>query len=241
MTDTTTPNDYEIKFSWPVVILVLLVVFALWLVTPFVMIGIGLNLAERGLAGDQYGSTNALFSGLAFAGVIIAILLQREELALQRKELRASVKAQDQAQKALTQTLWAQNFKVVLDIIEAPEIITARGVLYTQRDDFRKDRKDWSQQMIDKAQDVARSFEGAGTIIRNGLLPREYLSGWTMPALRCWDIIGEDILRLRVVRKDPFLGRDFEWLVGELTRLQASEELTDSRSEAERSSKHAPL
>jgi hypothetical protein len=41
----------------------------------------------RGSFGDMFGAINALFSGLAFAGVIIAILLQRQELRLQRKEL----------------------------------------------------------------------------------------------------------------------------------------------------------
>jgi len=37
--------------------------------------------------GDTYGMTNALFSGLAFLGVIVAIFYQRAELQLQRKEL----------------------------------------------------------------------------------------------------------------------------------------------------------
>jgi hypothetical protein len=37
--------------------------------------------------GDMFGAINALFSGLALAGVIIAILLQRSELRLQREEL----------------------------------------------------------------------------------------------------------------------------------------------------------
>ena len=46
------------------------------------------NMAERGQFGDMFGWLNALFSGLAFAGVIYAILLQREELALQRRELK---------------------------------------------------------------------------------------------------------------------------------------------------------
>ena len=42
---------------------------------------------ERGTFGDMFGAVNSLFSGLAFAGVIIAILLQRKELELQREEL----------------------------------------------------------------------------------------------------------------------------------------------------------
>jgi hypothetical protein len=42
---------------------------------------------EAGPFGDMFGALNALFSGLAFAGLIIAILLQREELKLQRQTL----------------------------------------------------------------------------------------------------------------------------------------------------------
>src|SRR5687768_14058386 len=44
----------------------------------------------RGQFGDMFGAVNALFSGLAFAGIIYTILLQREELEAQRKELRAT-------------------------------------------------------------------------------------------------------------------------------------------------------
>lgn len=41
---------------------------------------------SRGTIGDMFGTLNALFSGLAFVGVIYAILLQRAELQLQRKD-----------------------------------------------------------------------------------------------------------------------------------------------------------
>ena len=47
---------------------------------------------ERGTFGDMFGAVNALFSGMAFVGIIIAILMQREELELQRKELEATRK-----------------------------------------------------------------------------------------------------------------------------------------------------
>ena len=43
---------------------------------------------HRGLLGDMFGVGNAVFSALAFAGVIIAILMQKKELELQRKELK---------------------------------------------------------------------------------------------------------------------------------------------------------
>jgi hypothetical protein len=41
-----------------------------------------------GTFGDMFGAVNSLFTGLAFAGLIITILLQKQELALQRQELR---------------------------------------------------------------------------------------------------------------------------------------------------------
>ena len=42
----------------------------------------------RGTFGDQFGAVNALFSGLAFAGLIYTIILQRKDLELQRYDLK---------------------------------------------------------------------------------------------------------------------------------------------------------
>lgn len=59
--------------------------------------------ALRGQFGDMFGAVNALFSGFAFAGVIIAVILQRNELALQRRELSASVEAQQGSRESLAE------------------------------------------------------------------------------------------------------------------------------------------
>ena len=45
------------------------------------------SINKAGAFGDSFGILTSLFSGLAFSGVIITALLQREELKLQRKEL----------------------------------------------------------------------------------------------------------------------------------------------------------
>jgi len=60
-----------------------------------------LGSAKAGTFGDSFGAINALFSGMAFAGVIVAILMQREELRLQRQELTRSTKAQEAQERAL--------------------------------------------------------------------------------------------------------------------------------------------
>ncbi|MEK3776638.1 hypothetical protein MHB85_19250 [Paenibacillus sp. FSL K6-4396] len=43
---------------------------------------------EAGTFGDMFGAVNALFSGLAFAGLIYTITVQRQELTLQREAIK---------------------------------------------------------------------------------------------------------------------------------------------------------
>lgn len=43
--------------------------------------------SQQALLGDSFGSVNALISAFAFAGVIVAIFIERHELTLQRKDL----------------------------------------------------------------------------------------------------------------------------------------------------------
>tara|TARA_R110002051_G_C8612489_1_gene482090 strand:+ start:48 stop:359 length:312 start_codon:yes stop_codon:yes gene_type:complete len=62
---------------------------------------------NRGTFGDMFGSINALYSGLALAGIIITILLQRNELKLQREELKETRKEF----KTQNETLKIQRFE----------------------------------------------------------------------------------------------------------------------------------
>ena len=57
-------------------------------VANFCLIFTSYTKDERGTFGDQFGAVNALFSGLAFAGLIYTIVLQRRDLKLQRREMQ---------------------------------------------------------------------------------------------------------------------------------------------------------
>ncbi len=60
------------------------------------------NIEKRGQFGDMFGFLGALFSGLAFAGLIVTIRQQREDLKNQRDEIelqREDLKAQTEALK----------------------------------------------------------------------------------------------------------------------------------------------
>lgn len=61
----------------------------------------------RGTFGDQFGAVNALFSGLAFTGLIYTIILQRRDLKLQRQEM----KEQTREFKKENDTLRIQRFE----------------------------------------------------------------------------------------------------------------------------------
>jgi cell shape-determining protein MreC len=63
-------------------------VLVLWLAAPIVLWFVFSDLGSRGQFGDLFGSVNALFSGLAFAGLFWALRVQQEQLALQREELK---------------------------------------------------------------------------------------------------------------------------------------------------------
>jgi hypothetical protein len=59
-----------------------------WLLSV-IFIGTWANSWEKsGQFGDTFGAVNALFSGLALAGVVYAIFLQRKERRLQREEMK---------------------------------------------------------------------------------------------------------------------------------------------------------
>jgi len=73
-----------------------------------------LGIERQGLFGDMFGASNALFTGLSFVGVIIAILLQRQELKLQRNELELTRNEMEQTRDEFV----TQNFTMKLQQFE---------------------------------------------------------------------------------------------------------------------------
>ena len=105
-------------------------ILALFLVITFESI-IGVSIyfgfdtwGDRGTFGDMFGVANAFFSGLAFAGVIYAILMQQSELGLQRKELeltreefkRSADIARQQSEHIATEAKKNELYKIIQEI-----------------------------------------------------------------------------------------------------------------------------
>jgi hypothetical protein len=84
------------------------------------------HLTEAGDFGDAFTAVGSLFSALAFAGLIVTILLQRQELSLQRQDLTltrdelAGQKAQLEAQnRTMSKELFESSLFKLLDLNRA--------------------------------------------------------------------------------------------------------------------------
>lgn len=83
----------------PLLKLLLLVLGAivLWISNIYALAHMAADWSVRGTIGDSFGAINSLFSGLGLAGIVYAILLQREDLAAQRYEISLARQGQSEA------------------------------------------------------------------------------------------------------------------------------------------------
>lgn len=82
-------NNEETKSRlWIWIIIAIVGVIAMWGLSWWGIIKFIDEPTNQGTFGDMFGAVNALFSGLAFAGLIVTLLYQKEELKLQREELK---------------------------------------------------------------------------------------------------------------------------------------------------------
>ena len=100
-----------------------------------------------GVYGDMYGAVNALFSGLALGGVVLAIVFQSKELSLQRMELEATrtelsgqreqlVLQQETMKKQQFESTFFHHLELFNNIIRSMEFSLGSGHKLTGRDCF---------------------------------------------------------------------------------------------------------
>ena len=142
-----------------ILIILVLVLFGLgwWFVDATIC-----NVSERGLFGDKFGSVNALFSGLAFAGLIFTIILQKKELALQREELsqtREELKGQKEQLTEQNKTLRKQTFEnTFFHMMELQQKIV--DGLYAKEDEEKVVQDSSSTGVVNKCVIVEHIFQG---------------------------------------------------------------------------------
>lgn len=129
-----------------------------WLMFGGVMILFLLNFSmiflvpdnnTRGTFGDQFGAVNALFSGLAFTGLIYTIILQRRDLEIQRHDLklqrdeialsRQEMEEQTAEFEKQNETLKIQRFENTFFnmLSQFQEIVSSLSAQYGRRDNIQ--------------------------------------------------------------------------------------------------------
>lgn len=105
-------QNQELKTSFRPFLIWAIIIFFIWTLSYPVLSSFFSGNEEQGTFGDSFGAINSLFSGLALAGIIYTILLQRKELQLQRlelketrNELKRSADAQESSQDALNKQI----------------------------------------------------------------------------------------------------------------------------------------
>lgn len=118
------PIDKDDRFDLriqPLMYLCLLVA-AVWFGSGVVIYFGYPDWVTRGTVGDTFGAVNALFSGLALAGVVYAIILQRKELYLQRLELKMNRRAMNAQLEEMRASRRTQSQPLCLPVVSGLRI-----------------------------------------------------------------------------------------------------------------------
>ena len=117
-------NEHNEKYK-PLIISFIIIILV-WVSSFLILKYFVSESNDRGTFGDSFGAINSLFSGLALAGIIYTIFLQRKELGLQRlelmetrKELKRSADAQENSEKALTEQIVSMKLTAKLNALNS--------------------------------------------------------------------------------------------------------------------------
>jgi len=110
-----TRSSVKLRATKKTVIILAIFVLVLWAVNMAAYwFWPSVDAGNRGIFGDIFGASASLFSALAFVGLIIAILLQKEELECQREELRLTreeMRGQKEQLEGQKRQMEIQNFE----------------------------------------------------------------------------------------------------------------------------------
>lgn len=150
-------------FAWTLGICVCLDIWVIgawvthwWASLYFVHVSDGDN--NKALFGDSFGAVNALISAFAFAGMIVAFILQRYELRLQRKELEAQRKEFEEQNNTLRLQRFENTFFNMMELQQ--QIVNDLNATINVKEWIEEDASDPSMGKIRKQ--VTQQYEYRG-------------------------------------------------------------------------------
>ena len=120
-----TGEKSDVKLLWKLIFWVA----AIWAGSGLIVYWLIPDWPSGGQFGDLYGAVNSLFSGLAIAGVIYAIFLQRIQLNMQSKVLNEQNALISGQLIAMQKSNRSQILFALIEYLQRPDARDARGVL----------------------------------------------------------------------------------------------------------------
>ena len=197
----------------------LVAVLVIWSgTTAIVFICFGRDEKVSGPFGDTFGVVNALFTGLAFFGVVATFMKQIEQG--RRTEAPAQLATQGNARmrEAFSKSAYAAAFKTASEILQSAQARDARRIVITGI--LNPNFEDWTTPQRNAAETACHTYDQVGILVRYGLLPAEYIADGLGDSLRkCWSACKPMVLPYRDQRGSMGFWDDFEFLALESTKF----------------------
>jgi branched-chain amino acid transport system ATP-binding protein len=148
---------------------------SLMALAAFMIYHIGSSWAERGQIGDMFGLTNSLFSGLALAGVVYALMLQIHEIRIQKSDLALNREALRRTAEVQTQQFVASFTRGTIEATQRLERIQDGADAFESRWKEGKRPKDDQQ--------VQDFYNGFRNFMREQFASIAYVIGLDSPLL----------------------------------------------------------
>lgn len=143
-------------------------IITLWAISALLLFLVYDNQTDRGAFGDMFGAVNALFSGLALAGVIYTIFLQSKELSLQREEIK-------QTRNVFEKQQFESTFFQLLNLLERNLQNVEAHITTRQNGEITKEKTHYGQNAM---------FKLRGVFNRNYISPFLNTNKKDIPSLR---------------------------------------------------------
>jgi hypothetical protein len=201
----------------------LIAVLVLWIAAP---IAIVLEYGQPGTAADMatvLGVASALFTGLAFAGLLYTLALQRRQLALQqaevrltREELHLLAESQGAAARSLASQLHemetARQLSAAMELFDelnSDASMATRRRIYSLRS---QDDPAADPDLLREVEQLLNRLNLVGYLMAKGFLPEHpTLELFYITVSRIWAQLSDHIISTRIARGVYLF--HFQWLV----------------------------
>ncbi len=158
---------------------------------------------NRGTFGDMFGALNAIFSGLAFVVVIIALWHQHDEF-------MKSEEARNVERKHAALNIYAQTMVLATQILQDEDARSARRHVFEELEGKKFD--DWTKADKNNAEIVCHTFDSVAAICRCELLEWKFIiTNRSYTILKAWKIL-EPLVKEYQRDRDPRFWSDFKTL-----------------------------